>query len=122
MKLTPKIPKTGTKACAYGHKQKSHIKGKFTASVETPKKIITSTFYIINGNYDSLLTYDTSILLELVPEINSVTAKSETSVRIVDNLIKQNSALFQVIGKIKDREIKLHIDESVQPFARPHRR
>ena len=72
--------------------------------------------------YDSLLTYDTSILLELVIEINSVTAKSETSVRIVDKLIKQNSALFQVIGKIKDREIKLHIDESVQPFARPHRR
>ena len=50
MKLTPKIPKTGTKACAYGHEQKSPIKGKFTASVETPKKMITSTFYIINGN------------------------------------------------------------------------
>ena len=90
--------------------------------METSKKIITSTFYIISGDYDSLLSYDTSVQLELVPEINSVTAKSEISSRKVDNLVKQNSVLFQGIGKLKDREIKLHIYESVQPVAQPHRR
>ena len=122
MKPTPKISKTGTKAYAYGQRQKLPIKGKFTASVETSKKIITSTFYIISGDYGSLLSYDTSVQLELVPEINSVTAKSEISSRKVDNLVKQNSVLFQGIGKLKDREIELHIDESVQPVAQPHRR
>ena len=122
MKPTPKISKTDAKAYAYGQRQKLPIKGKFTASVETSKKIITSTFYIISGDYGSLLSYDTSVQLELVPEINSVTAKSEISSRKVDNLVKQNSVLFQGIGKLKDREIKLHIDESVQPVAQPHRR
>ena len=77
--------------------------------METSKKIITSTFYVTSGNYDSLLSYDTSVQLELVPEINSVTAKSEISSRKVDNLVKQNSVLFQGIGKLNDKEIKLHI-------------
>ena len=122
MKPTPNISKTDTKAYAYGQRQKLPIKGKFTASVETSKKIITSTFYIISGDYDSLLSYDTSVQLELVPEINSVTAKSEISSRKVDNLVKQNSVLFQGIGKLKDRENKLHIDENIQPVAQPHRR
>ena len=122
MKPTPKISKRDTKAYAYGQRQKIPIKGKFTASVETSKKIITSTFYIISRDYGSLLSYDTSVQLELVPEINSVTAKSEISSRKVDNLVKINSVLFQGIGKLKDREIKLHIDESVQPVAQPHRR
>ena len=81
MKSTPKISKTDTKAYAYGQRQKLPIKGKNTASVETSKKIKTSTFYIISGNYDSLLSYDTSVQLKLVPEINSVTAKSEISSR-----------------------------------------
>ena len=122
MKPTPKISKTDTKAYAYGQRQKLPLKGKFTASVETSKKIIMSTFYIISGDYGSLLSYDKSVQLELVPEINSVTAKSEISSRKVDNLVKQNSVLFQGIGKLKDIEIKLHIDESVQPVAQPHRR
>ena len=75
MKPTPKISKMDTKAYAYGQRKKLPIKGKFTASVETSNKIITSTFYIISGDYDSLLSYETSVQLELVPEINSVTAK-----------------------------------------------
>ena len=74
MKSTPKISKTDTKAYAYGQRQKLPM-----ASMETSKKIKTSTFYIISGNYDSLLSYDTSVQLKLVPEINSVTAKSEIS-------------------------------------------
>ena len=122
MKPTPKISKMDTKAYAYGQRQKLPIKGKFTASVETSRKIITSIFYIISGDCDLLLSYDTSVQLELVPEINSVTAKSEISSRKVDYLVKQNSVLFQGIGKLKDREIKLYIDESVQPVAQPHRR
>ena len=60
--------------------------------------------------------------MELVPEINSVTAKSEISSRQVDNLVKQNSVLFQGIGKLKDREIKLHKNENAQPVGQPHRR
>ncbi len=34
------------------------IKVKFTATVETDKKITTGTFYVISGSYDSLLSYE----------------------------------------------------------------
>ena len=76
MKPTPKISKRDTKAYDYGQRQKSpKKKGKFTASVETAKKLITSILYIISGDYDSLLSYDASVQLELGPEINSITEK-----------------------------------------------
>ena len=99
------------------------IKGKFTATVETPKKITTAIFYIIGGNNDSLLSYDTSVQLELIPEINSVTtSKYEQSSNNVETLLKQYSGLFEGIGKLKDREIKLHIDENVPAVSQHHRR
>ena len=37
-------------------------------------------------------------------------------------LINEYSELFEGIGKLKDKDIKLHIDESVPPVAQPHRR
>ena len=37
-------------------------------------------------------------------------------------MINEYSGLFEGIGKLKDKEIKLHIDESVSPVAQPHRR
>ena len=92
MKPTPKISQRDTKAYDYGQRQKSPKKGKFTASVETAKKIITSLLYIISGDYDSLLSYDTSVQLELGPEINSVTEKNSS--RKVDNLINQTLYCF----------------------------
>ena len=115
MKTRPRISKTDTKVYAYGQKQKLPIKGKFTATVETSKKITTAIFYIIGGNNDSLLSYDTSVQLELIPEINSVTtSRYEQSSNNVENLLTQYSGLFEGIGKLKDREIKLHIDKNVR--------
>ena len=104
-------------------KQKLPIKGKFTATVETPKKITTAIFYIIGGNNDSLLSYDTSVQLELIPEINSVTiSKYEQSSSNVESLLKHYSGLFEGIGKLKDREIKLHINENVPAVSQHHRK
>ena len=121
MKTKPKISKPDTSAYAYGQKQKLHIKGKFMATVETSKKIATATFYIINGNYDSLISYEASVDLGFVPEINSVSSNNDHGSNNVQNLIREYSNLFEGIGKLKDRDIKLHIDESVPPAAQPHR-
>lgn len=123
MKTKPTISKPDTNAYAYGQKQKLPLKGKFITTVETPRKISTTTFYIISGNYDSLLSYQTSVDLGLVPEINSVTLNNEQcSTTEVQKLVKEYSNLFNGIGKLKDREITLHIDDSIPPVAQPHRR
>ena len=122
MKTKPTLSKPDTDAYAYGQKRKLPIKGKFTGTVETSNKITTAMFYVINGNYDSLISYETSVELGLVPEINSVTLNSVKDSGNVKNLINEYSGLFEGIGKLKDKEIKLHIDESVPPVAQPHRR
>ncbi len=40
----------------------------------------------------------------------------------VNQLLEEYKDLFQGIGKLKDLQVKLHIDESVKPAAQPHRR
>ena len=123
MKTRPVISRTDTKAYAYGQKQKLPIKGKFTATVETSRKITTAVFYIIGGNNDSLLSYDTSVQLDSIPEINSVHEENKNNLGgNVQYLLKKYPELFQGIGKLKDTKIKLHIDENVPPVAQHHRR
>ena len=50
--------------------------------------------------------------------IKSVHGQPQTS----DVLIQQFPTLFDGIGKLKDREVSLHIDDSVTPVAQPQRR
>ena len=55
------------------------------ATVETTKKLATATFYIISGNYDSLISYETSVDLGLVPEINFVSSNNDHGSNNVQN-------------------------------------
>ena len=73
-------------------------------------------------NYDLLMSYQTSVDLGLVPEIKFVSSNNDHGSNNVQNLVREYSNLFERIGKLKDREIELHIDESIPPVAQPHRR
>ena len=57
-----------------------------------------------------------------MPEINFVSLNNDHGSNNVQNLVREYSNLLEGIGKLKDRDIKLHIDESVPPVAQPHRR
>ena len=46
----------------------------------------------------------------------------EDSPSRVEKLVKEYDELFHGLGKLKGYQVKLHIDESVQPVAQPHRR
>ena len=57
--------------------------------------------------------------LELLKTVNPVkTAPSPT----VEQVIKEYDDLFHGLGRLKNHQVKLHIDESVPPVAQPHRR
>ncbi len=62
------------------------------------------------------MSYSTAVDLNIVPAINSVDTPK------TDQLVGEYSDLFHGLGKLKDKVIKLHIDESVAPVALPHRR
>ena len=63
----------------------------------------------------SLLSWKTSLELRLLTVIHSV--KDD-----VEMLVSEYSELFTGLGKLRDYKVKLHVDDSVQPVAQPHRR
>ena len=40
----------------------------------------------------------------------------------MEKLVKEYDDLFHGLGKLKGKQVTIHIDESVQPVAQPHRR
>ncbi len=113
MKNKPVLSKADTKAFAYGQKNQLPMKGKFQATIETDKKITTGNFYVISGNFGSLLSYNTAVDLNIIPVINAV-GSSKT-----DQLLHEYSDLFCGLGQLKNKTVKLHIDESVPAVALP---
>ena len=68
----PKLSKSDTKAYAYGADAKVTLLGKFQATVETESKLTTAPFYVTQGNSGNLLSYMTSVDLQVIPEIHSL--------------------------------------------------
>ena len=68
-----------------------------------------NTVHVIEGKHGSLLSFATASKLGLVDvKVNNVATDS--------NLIEQYPSVFQGIGKLKNFQVKLHIDETVPPL------
>ena len=77
-------------------------------------------FYVLDGESKNLLSVNTSVDLGLVKFTDSCAINTcETD---FDQLVTEFSDRFTGIGKMKDTEIKLHIDESVRPIKQKQRR
>ena len=72
------------------------------------------------GTDGSILSWRTSEALELIKVARPLI--TPTSDDRVDQLVRQYDDLFHGLGKLKGRQVKIHIDETVQPVAQPHRR
>lgn len=118
-----KLDNARAKICTYGSTTPLPLRGKFTTTINAKKKTATATFYVIKGNAGSLLSYQTATELGLLQIVNSLSTSdrsvNETSIA---QLLDDYNSLFQGIGKLKDFQVKLHIDETLQPSVQPHRR
>ncbi|XP_060604313.1 uncharacterized protein K02A2.6-like [Ruditapes philippinarum] len=121
MKIRPEIKKTKTKAFAFGQKSPLPFIGKCSLLVESDSKFMTKDFHIVKGNKESLISYELSVELGILPQIQSV-HKSVQSKDAYSGLIEEYSQVFTGLGCLKDRKVKFHIDESVVPVAQPPRR
>ena len=92
------------------------IKGKYTCTVETDSKITTADFHVVSGNKETIIGYQTAVQLQIIPTICALSPN-----RYMD-LCDKYHKVFQGLGKLKNREIKFHIDESVVPVAKSPRR
>ena len=74
-----------------------------------------STIYVLQGTHSSLLSFSIASKFGLV-EVKISNVTSDLS------LIDQYPSVFQGIEKLKDYEVKLHIDETVTPIAQSARK
>ena len=71
---------------------------------------------MLQGNYGSLLSYKTATDIGILDlKIHQIQHGHNHS----DQLIHQYPNLFKGIGKLKNTEIKLHLDKTVPPVAQP---
>ena len=82
---------------SYGGGSSIKVMGQCKLTVETKHSINYNTFYVVEGNYGSLLGYPLATNLGLVKIINQVSDPKTTYPK-----------LFEVIGKYNGAPIKLH--------------
>jgi hypothetical protein len=125
LKIRPELEKATSRLFAYGANHPIKIKGKFQTAAESKDKITHATFHVAAGSHGSLLSYQTATALNLIHiDVNCVNKVIANDVRpiTVNDLVKSHPTLFEGIGKLKNFQVKLHIDETVKPVAQPHRR
>ena len=109
----PKLDRTNIHVRAYKSEQPVTIVGKFCAKVQVQERETQATFYVTDEHDGSLLTCETAEALKLVTVdrkfLLAVDAEAETD------------PLNEGFGLLKDFSVKLHIDYSVPPVAKPHR-
>lgn len=116
MSPRPRLRKSKDKAYAFGQKKPLAIKGKHTCTVESAPEFTTAEFHVVADNNETIISYQTAMSLNIIPTIRSATEKQYS------DLCDKYAKVFQGLGKLKDGEIKFHIDESVVPVAKSPRR
>ncbi|XP_052814002.1 uncharacterized protein K02A2.6-like [Mya arenaria] len=97
----------------YPHQTKCPAYG---ATLETKSKVTAAEFHIVQGSSVTLISYLSSVELGIVPVINSVNSNK------YEELCDKYQSVFTGLGKLKDKQIKFHVDENVVPIAQPARR
>ena len=110
------LRRADTRVFAYGSSKTLQIVGKFEATIENKTKIDVADIYVIKGNYGFLLGYETCVQLAIINKIATVTEDK------IETLCNKFPTVFTGIGKLKNTQIRLHVDESVKPVSQPHRR
>ena len=119
----PNLEPSSVKIYGYQSKVPLRVLGKFTTALESETKKLSDKLYVVEGSGGSLLSWRTSQglnLLQTVQQIGDQPSKTEPNAPA--NLIEEYDDLFHGLGKLKNYQIKLHIDENVPPVAQPHRR
>ena len=102
-----------TKVYAFNSSEPLPVLGKFKALVESKCRSVDSEFLVVDGK-TSLLGYTTATDLGILQIANAVCVEK--------NIFESYPSLFSGLGKMKNVEVKLHIDENVRPIHQSHRR
>ena len=106
----------------YMSKKPLELLGKFETSLmcERTNRNVNAIVHVIRGYGVNLLSCQTSTELGLVSLLNSVSTTAESN-SLQESLKREIPEVFEDrVGKIKDFQLRLHVDESVRPTVRKH--
>jgi hypothetical protein len=120
IKVSSSEPQSQRRLYAYGSTEPIPIKGTFSCNVEIGDQACSAEFVVIKGKGPALLGKRTAIELGIlhIGPVHHV----ESQCKVPSDIMKKYSSVFQGVGKLKDRQIQLHVDQSVPPVAQPLRR
>ena len=114
----PNLEPSSVKIYGYQSKVPLRVLGKITTTLESEAKKLSDKLYVLEGSSGSLLSWKASqglSLLQTVQHVGKLPPKPEANMPA--DLIEEYDDLFHGLGKLKDYQIKLHIDENVPPVA-----
>jgi hypothetical protein len=123
----PKLALARASIFTYGASKPVTVLGTFESEIEVNHRKTAATFYVTKGTSGCLLSYKTASELRLISiSINQINDKSFSqpagSKITIEDLERKFPQLFNGVGKLKDHQVKLFIDESVKPVAQMNRR
>uniref|UniRef100_H3A736 Gypsy retrotransposon integrase-like protein 1 n=1 Tax=Latimeria chalumnae TaxID=7897 RepID=H3A736_LATCH len=121
MNQQPKLLQTDVQVYPYRSQNPLPVLEKFHATIESATKARKETFYVVEGAGGSLLSWKTSQGLGLIKVVQQVTQDNPVE-PFVKMLLHDYDDLFHGLGKLKNFQVTLHIDETVQPVVQLHRR
>ena len=127
------LKKTNLKAMPFMSKTPVQLKGKFLATLETKQNFNVATIYVTADDGGCLLSSTTAQELGLVSlNLNTLqlpkmpTSKLLGLEHVKDSttteIIQKHRTVFSGVGKLKDKQITLSIDNEVKPLAQQTRR
>ena len=120
---------TNVKAYPFNSKKPVRFAGKFETLVESKRKFTLATIYVTQEKGGCLMSYGTAEELGLITlHLDSVKVKKAEKQKLevkdvhVHNIVNNHKEVFTGLGKCKDKQIELVIDESIKPVLQPQRR
>jgi hypothetical protein len=115
------LSKSDTKLFPYASTKALDLKGTFSATITSPKTGVKfdDEFYVVSDAKSCLLSYDTAKRLKLISIINAI---EDSRSNVTNKIVHDFDSIFHGLGKLKDFQLQLNIDDTVEPVHQKHRR
>ena len=115
LKTSPTLMRARNKLYAYGSKSPINVIRTFSAAVESKRKITEALIFVVRGDGGSLLSFNTASDLGFIKiNINLIGSPESTT---IDALSKQHHKLFNGVDKVRNFQVRLHINKNIKPSA-----
>ena len=116
-KIACESKKCDKKLYAYGSKEPLKVLGTFLASTNVAENEVQAEFVVIDGEGEALLGRETALQLGVFKlGVPVYTLQSKEAI------MSDCKQVFDGAGKLKDYQVKLHVNPNATPVAQPVRR